>query len=465
VKAGSLRLRLTAWYLAVLAPAMIVLAMGSVWLVRRSLIGAADASLAAKIEGVRHFVENAEREALTPAELRDEFLEFAQLTSGDTFLEVTGADGEVFCRPSIAGWTTLASLVTTGSGPRSPDQTIGGQPFRVWGGVVRSRDNRYQVLVAAPIEQSLDALRRFEWALALLVPSVLIVGAAGGYWMTGRALAPVARMTRDVEAITVQSLERRLDVPASDVELRRLARTFNEMLARLEASVSDMSRLTADASHELRTPVTLVRAAAEVALTRERTPVEYREALRDVLAQAERMSALVDDLLTLARADAGVEPRDPASANLSDVARTAAIDVRAAVTRAGVTLDLEVPDAPVPVVGSSESLRRLLLILLANAIRYTPPGGRITLRLAREPANGGAASLHVIDTGIGIDPAERAHVFDRFFRGAAARALAADGSGLGLAIAKAIVSSHGGTIAIADARPGGCHIQVMFPAA
>jgi signal transduction histidine kinase len=211
--------------------------------------------------------------------------------------------------------------------------------------------------------------------------------------------------------------------------------------------------------------VTLVRAAAEVALTRERTPVEYREALRDVLAQAERMSALVDDLLTLARADAGVEPRDPASANLSDVARTAATDVRAAVTRAGVTLDLEVPDAPVPVVGSSESLRRLLLILLANAIRYTPPGGRITLRLAREPANGGAASLHVIDTGIGIDPAERAHVFDRFFRGAAARALAADGSGLGLAIAKAIVSSHGGTIAIADARPGGCHIQVMFPAA
>jgi two-component system, OmpR family, heavy metal sensor histidine kinase CusS len=466
LKRLSLRVRLTVWYLAVLAPAMMALAIGGWWLVRRSLIAAADANLAGKIEGVRHFVENAEREALTPEGLRDEFLEFAQLTSGDTFLEVTGADGEIFCRPALTGWITLSSLANAGHTRVSPDQIIGTQPFRVATGVVPARDNRYHVLVAVPMEQTFEALRRFRWALLLLMPSVVVAAGAGAYWITGRALAPVDRMTQDVQAITVHSLERRLNVPVSDVELQRLAATFNEMLSRLQAAVSDISQLTADASHELRTPVTLVRATADVALTRERSPAEYREALQDVLTHAERMSALVDDLLALARVDAGVEPRESASTDLVDVARTAAADVRAAVTRAGVNLDLEVPDAPVPVAATSESLRRLLLILLANAIRYTPSGGRITIRLEPgQAARPGAAALHVIDTGIGIDPAERPHVFDRFYRGAAARAIAADGSGLGLAIAKAIVSRLGGTIAVGATPPGGgCHIQVRFQA-
>jgi two-component system, OmpR family, heavy metal sensor histidine kinase CusS len=458
----SLRVRLTAWYLAVLAPAMIALALGGWWLVRWSLIGAADTNLAGKIEGVRHFVENAEREALSPEGLRDEFLEYAQLTSGDTFLEVTGADGEVFCRPTLPGWNALADLARHAPARLTPDQRIGAQPFRVATGVVVARDNRYQVLVAVPMEQALDALRRFQWALLLLVPAVVIAAGAGGYWITGRALAPVDRMTQDVQAITVRSLERRLDAPLSDVELQRLAATFNEMLARLQAAVSDMSQLTADASHELRTPVTLVRATADLALTRERTPAEYRDALREILGHAERMSALVDDLLALARVDAGVEPGERTLSDLVDVARTAAGEVRAAVTRAGVDLDLQVPHAPMAVVGTPESLRRLLHILLANAIRYTPHGGRITLRLDPEPA-GRVPTLHVIDTGIGIDPVDRAHVFDRFYRGEAARAMAADGSGLGLAIAKAIVSRLGGSIAIADTPPGGgCHIQVVF---
>jgi signal transduction histidine kinase len=418
--------------------------------------------LAGKIVGVRHFVDTAARAALSAEGLRDEFLEYAQLTSGDTFLEVTGAGGEVFCRPTLPGWNVLADLARTAPARLAPDQRIGGQPFRVATGVVAAHDNRYQVLVAVPMEQAFDALRRFQWALLLLVPTVVIAAGAGGYWITGRALAPVDRMTQDVQAITVRSLERRLDAPLSDVELQRLAATFNEMLARLQAAVSDMSQLTADASHELRTPVTLVRATADLALTRERTPAEYREALREILAHAERMSALVDDLLALARVDAGVEPGERTLADLVDVTSTAANEVRAAVARAGVNLDLQVPETPMSVAGTPESLRRLLLILLANSIRYTPEGGRITVRLEPEPA-GRAPTLHVIDTGIGIDPAERAHVFDRFYRGAAARAMAADGSGLGLAIAKAIVARLGGSIAIADTPPGGgCHIQVVF---
>src|SRR4029453_2640091 len=159
--------------------------------------------------------------------------------------------------------------------------------------------NTYHVLVAVPMEQAFDALRRFQWALVLLVPAVVIAAGAGGDWITGRALVAVDRMPQAVQAITVRSLERRLDASTADAELQRLATTFNEMLARLQAAVSDMSQLTADASPELRTPVTLVRATADLALTRERSPEEYRQALREVLTHAERMSALVYDLLAL----------------------------------------------------------------------------------------------------------------------------------------------------------------------
>ena len=152
--------------------------------------------------------------------------------------------------------------------------------MRVKVGTIAARDNTYRVLVAVPMEQTAAAFDRFHAALLFLLPSILIAAAAGGYWITGRALAPVGRMTRAVQAITVRNLDRRIDVPPTDDELRRLAQTFNAMLARLQASVADLSRLTADASHELRTPVTLVRATAEVTLSRERTPAEYREALR-----------------------------------------------------------------------------------------------------------------------------------------------------------------------------------------
>jgi two-component system, OmpR family, heavy metal sensor histidine kinase CusS len=459
VKPPSVRVRLVLWYLAVIAPATLVLALGSWWLVKRSVVDAADGNLRARIRGAREFIRGMAR--LPESDVEDEFREYAELTRGDALLEVTAGSGTVLCKPTLAGWDTIDADQTLSSADAvvMANRILEGRPYRVAGATMQTPQSTYRILVALPMERADDVLDRFEWALAALLPAVLLVAGAGGYWLSGRALAPVDRMTRTVREITVHNLDRRLDVPATDDELGRLAATFNDMLARVQATVAEITRLTAEASHELRTPVSLVRTTAEIALDRERPAPDYRQALGEILQQAEQMSTLVDNLLALARADAGVEPQEAASVDLRALAAGVAHAVEASMRTRALTSHLDLPDAPVDVIGHEASLRRLLLILLDNAARYTPAGGEVTLAVAGHAAGG--ASIDVVDTGIGIDPAEHPHLFDRFYRGATARERAADGSGLGLSIARSIVERHGGTIAI-GAGPGGRGCRVTF---
>lgn len=459
MKPPSVRVRLVLWYLAVIAPATLVLALGSWWLVRRSVLDATDGNLRARVGGAREFIHSMAR--LPASEVEDEFQEYAELTRGDALLEVTGGSGTVFCKPTLAGWDAIDPDRSLSSAEAIviADRTLQGKPYRVAGSEMRAPEMTYRILVALPMARADDALARFEWALVALLPAVLLVAGAGGYWLSGRALAPVDRMTRAVREISVRNLDRRLDVPPTDDELGRLAVTFNDMLARIQATVAEITRLTAEASHELRTPVSLVRTTAEIALDRERAAPDYRQALGEILQQAEQMSTLVDNLLTLARADAGVEPREATGVNLGELAADVARTVEPSMRAQSLAFHVSLPVAPVEITGHEESLRRLLLILLDNARKYTPPGGDVTLAVAGSTAGG--AAITVTDTGIGIDPAERAHLFDRFYRGAAARQRAADGSGLGLSIARTIVRRHGGTIAI-EAGPGGRGCRVTL---
>ena len=458
----SLRVRLVAWYLAVLTPALVVLAVGSEFLVRRSLIGTTDSALAARVDGVRLFIDNAEREQLSPEALRDEFLEWAQLTNGEVLIEVVGRSGEVFCVPQRAGWPALSSSVLAAPASIVTDQMLDGGPVRARRAEIRARDNTYQVVVAASIEQALVAMNRFRGALLFLLPAILLVAAAGGYWIAGRALAPVGRMTREVQAITVRNLDSRVEVPHSDTDLQALATTFNAMLARLQESVGDLTRLLADASHELRTPLTRLRTTAEVALSRERPAGEYREALAEIAAHAERMTKLVNDLLALARADAGVEMAEQVTCDVVEVARESLDDLKLSFAEARVDSSMSADLDAIQVGGSPESVGRLIVILLSNALRYTPPGGRVTIDITCESPD--SVSINVVDTGIGIGPGDRARVFDRFYRGPDARALVSDGSGLGLAIARSIVVALGGTIDILDPQANiGSHLQLKLP--
>jgi heavy metal sensor kinase len=463
----SIRARLTAWYVAVLAVATITVATGSWWLFRRSAITAADNSLAVRLQSVQHFVQSMEHE-LGPNEVLDEFREYGQLTAGDSLLEVIDAAGTVLCQPSVPGWSDLKIRPGEIGNPRFADKSVAGRPFRVVGATLEINARRYAVTAAIPMGPIDAALARFRWLLVLAMPLVVLLTAVGGWWISGRALVPVDRMTRSVQAISLRNLDRRLEVPAAEDELRRLAVTFNDMLTRLQTAVADMVRFTAEASHELKTPVSLVRATAEVTLSRERPAHEYRQALSDILDQSERMSALVNDLLALARVDAGVEPPTATLVDLSAVARDVSRDVQTSMDRRSLTFDKALTPGAV-VRGSAESFRRVMLILLENAVKYTPERGCVGLRVATMPSKtAGAADtcvVEVTDNGVGIEPSERSRVFDRFYRGAAARQQS-DGSGLGLSIARAVIERHGGTVALESGPDGrGTRITVLLPQA
>ena len=469
---ASIRARLTAWYVTVLAVATVTLTGASWWLSSQSAVRAADISLEARVEGVRNFLENP-RTRLTVEGLQDEFSEYAELTRGEALLEVIDGAGVVLVRPSIPGWTEMADGETASANSstvRPNDRILGTLPFRVATARVEALGRMYRVTVAAPMGPAYAALNRFHRWLLLLLPAVLALAGAGGYWVSRRALAPVDRMTRAVQAITVQSLDRRLEVPAANDELRRLASTFNDVLARLQSAVGDIVRFTADASHELRTPVSLVRTTAELALRHERTPYEYRVAFVEVLEHAKHMSALVDDLLVLARTDAGIETRGDTVFDLRDVAAETSREVAALADRRRVSLAVDIPCEPLIVRGDTVSLRRLLMILLDNAVKYSPCDGMVRVRMSRAPAVGveaAAAVLEVSDSGIGLDPAETPRLFERFYRGARARKQAPEGSGLGLAIARTIVERYNGSMTLEPAGGSngrlGCRVQVSLP--
>jgi signal transduction histidine kinase len=464
---ASIGVRLTAWYLSVLGVAMVLFAGGSWWLSTQSMIHAADANLEARIEGVRAFLENPETH-LTVDDLREEFGEYAELTQGEALLEVTDGGGNVLCRPLIPGWSELPRVTNGNRGPA--DRMIGGFPFRVAAAALETHGQRYDVTVAAPMGPAYAALNRFhEWLVLLLALAIALAG-AGGYWVSRRALAPVDQITTAVREITVRSLDRRLALPRADDELRRLAGTFNDVLARLEAAVGDIVRFTAEASHELRTPVSLMRTTAEVTLRHERRPDEYRAALADVASQAQHLSSLIDDLLVLARIDAGLEPASsPATFDVRDRICKAIAELTPAAQARAVSVCTRLPSAPVPVSGDAVSLQRALVVLLDNAIKYSHAGGNVLISLdggERAPDLEPRAVVTIVDHGIGLDDVEPARLFERFYRGARARTHAPEGTGLGLAIARTMVERQGGSLALAAGPRGrGCEASVSMPAA
>ena len=465
----SIRAKLTAWYVGVLTVITLALAGASWWLSTQSVMRATDASLHARVEGVRAFLQNP-RTRLTIESLRDEFGEYAELTRGEALLEVIDESGVVLCRPSIPGWSDLTAVTSpaeAASDVRPHDRLLADQPFRVASAQVVAHDRPYRVTVAAPMGPAYAALNQFHRLLLAVLPLLVALAGVGGYWVSRRALAPVDQVTRAVQVITVQSLDRRLDVPRANDEVRRLVTTFNDLLERLQVAVADIVRFTADASHELRTPVSLIRTTTDLALRYERTPDEYRRALSEIRGHAEHMSELVRDLLALARADAGIEPYGASPVDITETAAQAIADVRDAAAARSVTITAAMPDASVFVTGDQPSLKRLLLILLENAVKYSRPAGEIGLRVeAGTDAEPGSVVVAVSDAGIGIDPAERSRLFERFFRGSRARQHAPDGTGLGLAIAHAIVHRYRGRMSITSpVQPDGtgCLVTVSLP--
>ena len=319
------------------------------------------------------------------------------------------------------------------------------------------------VLVAVPREQVTYGPADLLRSMLILTPLVLLLALGLGWWLAGRAVAPLGPMLDEIQAVTDgRSLHRRVAVPPTGDELARLATKVNEMLSRLEQSFSSLRRFTADASHELKTPLQVLRAGVERALTHPGAPPESIEALDETLNQINAMSELVESLLTLARADEGavtlaVEPCDLRDV-LADVVETAGL----LGDPSGVKVASRAPMAPVVVPVDRPRIRQMLMNLATNAVKYTPKGGRVDLELSEA---GRHVTLVVRDNGIGIAPGDLPHIFDRFWRADVARSRTGEraGAGLGLAITKWIAEAHGGNIAV-QSRPGrGTVFTVTLP--
>jgi heavy metal sensor kinase len=320
----------------------------------------------------------------------------------------------------------------------------------------------YTVEMGLPADDAVETLHDFRSYLLMFAPLLLLVAAGGGYWLSRRALSPVDALVRTAREVSGTNLGSRLQKLETGDELQRLSDTLNEMLDRIEVAFQRITQFTADASHELRTPVSLIRTEAELALRRSRGEAEYKESLRHILLEAERTTALIEQLLSMARADSGRETLHFDSVDLRQTLRSVVDGWQqvATIRNLQFSANLDAPDFSVR--GDETLLRRLADILLDNALKYTPSPGSVHLSLESQ---GESAVISVQDSGVGIPEEEQGKIFERFYRVDKARSRAHGGAGLGLAIAQWIVTQHGGSIQV-ESQPGqGATFRVELPMA
>ena len=440
-RAGTVRVRTT---LAALVVVGVALAVGAVVLVA-VLRGALTRELEATTR-LRATEVAADLEAGTRPD------RLAVGDAEDLLVQVLGAHGEVVgSSANVAGLPPVAHL-RPGTSARV-EVPFDGDDFLAVAVAASTREGRLTVVVARAVDMVGESTRILTGLLVVGLPALLLVVGATTWKVVGRALAPVAAIRGEVDEISAVALHRRVPDPPGDDEVARLARTMNRMLDRLQRAHARQRRFVADASHELRSPVTSIRQHAEVALAHPDATTSA-ELARTVLAEDLRIQRLVEDLLLLARADEHALPPRRRQVDLDDLVFEEARQLRGA---SELQVDVGAVSAA-RVDGDAAGLRRVLRNLGDNAARHAR--GRIAFALE---VRDGAAILTVDDDGRGIPPAERRRVLERFVRLDDARARDAGGSGLGLAIVAELVAAHGGTVGIATSPLGGARIEVSLP--
>jgi len=318
--------------------------------------------------------------------------------------------------------------------------------------VVRGR--LYSVQTGISLNKSMALLATFRAGLLLLTPAVILLAALGGHLMSRKALEPVAALAAQARRINDRNLDMRLPVPDSRDEISDLSKTLNQMLARIDKAFASVRAFTGNASHELRTPISLLRTEIDVALYRPRSAEEYRQTLVRLNEQVVRMTSLVESLLSLARTDGGAETMSLVPIDVHSLFQYVARTWTGPMQRALLDFRLECPGDSVVALGDTNGIQRLLSILLENAANYTPAGGCVTLSAACEDAR---VVLSVRDTGVGISTEDMPRIFDRFYRASQTSHLAQRGSGLGLALAKWIADRHGTQLTVeSQSGKGSC---------
>ena len=461
MKRLSIGLRLTLWYVAIFAVAQTVFAITMWFTLRHSRYELMDQDLRGQVEDLQQFLASQEPDA-SEEKIREELTETSVLEHAGDFLQVCDEQGLILYRAALLEQLGVPAIQPASlKSARHEDRRLAGKPYRFVMQNLTSHGHVYTVQTGLPAEEALEILDYFRRNLLLIAPLVLLVAAGVGYWLSHRALAPVDAITRTARQIGGQNLGSRLDAIKTGDELQRLSDTLNEMLARIEASFSRVTQFTADASHELRTPVALIRTEAELALRKSRSDEEYRDALSHILKQAEETSVLIDELLSLARKDAGREILHLQAVDLTKLVQEAVRDWKPVAVSRNLNLMEPVHSEERIVLADPLALRRVVHILLDNAFKYTPAPGTIEVVLH---SSGSVESMGVRDSGIGVSAEDQSRVFERFYRVDKARSREAGGTGLGLAIAQWIVDQHHGTIEIHSTLGKGSLFQINLPA-
>jgi heavy metal sensor kinase len=457
----SIRVRLTLWYVLLLA---IVLAVfgGAVFLsLRQVLYSNLDASIQSSADAILGTIQLEEEGGQFPSIPRpaddsdDDIEQYVRVfdISKKLVFDSTGSNEHLFVdSPALSRALAGESRIRRFEVDDDP-MRAGTFP------IVRDGVAVGVLEVGRSEEDAADTLSTLLLILGVAYLATLVLASFGGVWLAGQALSPIDDLTRLARRISAEDLGQRLDLRLPDDEVGRLARTFDEMIGRLDDSFRRQRRFTADASHELRTPLTIIKGQIEVSLQSAREPDAYRQVLEAVNEEVDRLVRLTGSLLTLARADAGQIPMAFESVNLAALVAGAVEQLGPMSSQREVELR-HAPGADVNVWADEDLLLQLLLNLLDNAIKHTPSGGRVS---AGWSSSGEQAELWVRDTGVGIPVEHLPHIFDRFYRVDEARSRAEGGVGLGLAISRWIAETHGGAISVESASGEGSTFTVQLP--
>ena len=458
-KRPSIRFRLTAWYALTLAVVLSVVAIGARIAMWTSVYETLDNNLRIRARSVQHFLEGSS--TLPPGAFAEELRTEGARGLGGGMFRICGANHQLVYQSADLSQLKLPACPDLAGPAESVDtMRVGRRTQRVASLHSATNGVDYTIQVYESLHDVHESFERFDAMMWIGVPVLLFLASFGGFWMSRKALAPVDRITQDARSISIANLSERLEVPRSRDELQRLTETLNDMLARLDSSVRQMRQFTADASHELRAPLTLIRTAAEFSLRRERTREELADAMRKVLRESERTSALVDSLLLLARADSGMDGLQFAPVDLCILAQDACEQAKTLAEAKGIEVHADIPTSAIELMADEHALRRVLLILLDNAVKYTSAGGAVLMHTGTRD---GEAFITVTDSGIGITAEDLPHIFDRFWRADKVRSREMGGAGLGLSIARWIAERHGGTITARSQAGSGSTFEVRIP--
>lgn len=457
----SLTLRLAWWHAATALVVVVALALFVRQIVSQRLLQELDRQLRIDFDIIEAQVEESQGTLVWP--LRGSHGEegYARMFA---WFEVWSEDGKLLLRH----WPVPETEAHEHPGPPAGEQLLFYSAEVEPGLFARimerpARIERRDVILRILRDES--GLRRTQHELAEVflvgLPLAMLLAVVGGWFVARRSLAPVAAMAGRAKEISASSLSQRLPVANPHDELGRLATVFNATLQRLENSFAELRRFAADASHELRTPLTALRAEGEVALNNAREPEQFRQSIGAMLEEAQRLQDLVDSLLTLARAEADQQPLSRVPVELGALTQEVVESLRILADEKHQQLAVE-SNGELSISGDATLLRHALLNLVHNAIRYTPTGGRISVRCSRRDRE---AVIEVTDTGEGIASEHQTKVFERFYRVDKTRSRAEGGAGLGLAIAKLAVERHGGCIELESALGKGSTISMVLPMA